>query len=455
MGYVSKLLSSNVSSQSSPINKITIEKMGVETKGEPIFKRYSTNKVNRVPRDEIERVYAFDSLAFTGVNMQVQMIMSAGYDIVEEGEEYEEFFKQIGKVGEELTDVELFNYIFKFKFIYGNAYVEKVYNTSGDRIVDLALIDPKKIDYAKDHDGNVVLNEMGKPVGYIISVPRGKEASKSDDMGVYKKVIDTSRGGIFISADKIAHFKLYTFGDRFNGMGVIEPCYTSTMYKMNISKARTNFIYQRANSPIVANVGDENHEPTPEDIENVLDNLSNLKTDRYLANPYWVDIKSINVSEGADTNEAINDLVENQTASLGMPRAFITGSGEATNRATLARQQKFLEDALMGHVRKTVDTFKREILDDIKEVNGYKEDAHIEWGDIGTENVNDKSRRIKEYVAGGILKPEEVRRYVINTENLDIPIEMPESPEPEETDERDDEDKEEDEDKDDKDEEKQ
>ncbi|MFW5902406.1 MAG: phage portal protein family protein [archaeon] len=425
MGYISQLLSSNSPSSNSSVRTITLQ--GGTTgnaDANQISSRSSKDKIQRVGRNSLETIYVKDPLAFTAVNKQVQMIMSADYEIKCKSKKYvkkyQKFFDNIGKIGEDLTLEELFNYIFKFQLIYGNAYVEIVYNKTGDKVVDLALIDPKKIDFARDNDGKVIIRSDGKPLGYVITTPIGKSAEKTDEIPEkYKRSIDMDSGDIFIEAGKVAHFKLYTYGDRHDGIGIIEPAYKSILYRMNIEEARTNFIYQRANSPIVASVGDETHEPTPDDIDNVLENLSNLKTDRYLANPYWVEIDSVDVSTAGDTTEALNHLTENETASLGMPKAFVTGSGEATNRATLARQQKFLEDTVMGYIRKTLATFKKEILDVVQEENGIKEEAEIKWGDVGTENLNEKSKRIVNYVDKEILSPEEVRTYVKNTENID------------------------------------
>ena len=81
--------------------------------------------------NELERAYMKDPICFNSINKHVQMIMAAGYEMVGEKQvvkRYIEFFEDIGDVGEDITIDEMFDSIYKYQMIYGNAYIELVFN---------------------------------------------------------------------------------------------------------------------------------------------------------------------------------------------------------------------------------------------------------------------------------------------------------------------------------------
>jgi len=350
--------------------------------------------------------------------------MSAGYEIRANNPEIKKyfinFFSNIGNVGEDITFDEILDSIFRYQLIYGNAYIELVFNRADDKIVDLTLIDPKRMDYAKDSSERIALDKFGKPVGYTLSVPWGTDIKGKGDRipKEYEGRISTGSDKIFLLPKRICHFKLYTYGDRFYGLGLIEPAYKSIIYKMNIEQANSNAISTRGNPPIAAAVGDDRHEPTPQDIKSTLDILTKLSSSRFLSHQYWIKPYVLESKQNEGIDNSLTYLRLNQTSSLGLPEAFATGAGEKTNRATLNNQQAFLEFTLNDIVKRTLETVKKYVLQRICFYNGISEVPEINWGDIGAEEITDKSERLNSYVKNGILKPEEIHDYVINSEGL-------------------------------------
>jgi len=419
MGYVSKILGSSGSLQKS---------IYLGSSNEPGQKSMKlTPDVSRVDPSELEQIYVSDSVAFNSVNKATQMIMAAGYELIANNKTvkkyFEEFFNNIGSIGEEITFDELFESIFKYQMIYGNSYIELVFDKKTDsKIVDLTLIDPKRMDYAKTTNNKIVLDKYGRPIGYTLKfswdvTTRGMGDEIPEQ---YKNLVSLKDNQIFLLPRRICHFKLYTYGDRFYGLGMIEPSYKATLYKKNIEEAQANSIYQRGTYPIIAYVGNEIHEPTPQDVDNVLKNLVKLKHDRYMAFQNWVKVEPLEVRHSDIIENTLDYLRLDQAASLGMPMAFATGAGEKTNRATLNNQQRFLEFTLNDIVDKTISTFKKYVLKPICVYNKVsKEVPNLKWGAIGAEEINDKAKRLASYVKIGILKPEEVSEFVKKSEDLD------------------------------------
>lgn len=396
-----------------------------EEKGIPLSIK-ATPETERVDLAELEQAYISDPICFNSINKETQMIMAAGYEIISKNDGtknyFIEFFNQIGKVGEDLTLDELFEGIYKGQMIYGSAYVELVFNKSMDRVVDLTLIDSKRMDYAKSSDNKIVLDKFGKPIGYTLKLPWGMTGKSDEIPKEYKNQVSLSQNQIFMLAQRICHFKLYTYGDRFYPLGLIEPAYKSILRKMNIEEAQTNSIYVRGTYPIVVYVGDELHEPTPQSIKEALDNIVKIKHDRYFAFPYYNKVEPVEVKQSDIVQDTLNYLRRNETASLGLPEAFATGGGEATNRATLNNQQQFLEFTLNDIVARTLSTFRKYILKRICFYNGQdipgNDIPNIKWGDIGAEEFNQKTERLINYVKEGILMPGEVSNFAKKSEGL-------------------------------------
>ena len=231
--------------------------------------------------EELEFAYRNDPINFSAVNISKRLIMAAGLRAIEHSSQdvvkkYTEFFDSIGDVGCDLTFEELMERIFKDQMVCGNAFIENVFDEKDEKIVDLAPIDPKRIDYAKTNDGKVLLDYNGKPIGYTVKLAYGTYGEGDEIPLLYEKNIRINSQEIFLLARRVAHFKLETIGDGLYGIGFLEPGYISAIYKRNIEKGQANSIYQRGFSPLVAYVGSERRIATPKDIDAVLDKLKKL-----------------------------------------------------------------------------------------------------------------------------------------------------------------------------------
>lgn len=404
-------------------NLFTTKELSVEPKGidEQVTIK-ATPEVIRVNPKELENAYLFDPITFNSINKASQAIMAAGYKVKAKEstvlEYFNRFLDSIGKIGEDITFDEFLYSIFQYQMVYGNAYAEIVWNKQMNKIVDLVVLDPKRIEYAKNSKGEITLDKYGKPVGYVQTVPYGYDTTGKGDKIPEGYEIRLDPNQIFLLPQRICHFKLYTYGDRFYGIGLIEPAYKSIVRKMNIEVAQTNSIDARGTFPIIDKVGDSMHEPTPAMIDGALEKLKDFKHNRYFAVPYWHEITPLEIKGSDIVETTLKYLRENQSASLGIPLAFAIGSGEATNRATLGSQQQFMEFTLNDIVKKTVSTIKKYIFEPICKIEGFQECPNIVWGNIKAEEINDKAKRLIDYVSKGILTTEEVKEYVISSENL-------------------------------------
>jgi len=384
----------------------------------------TTQKVSpdepRMDYKELENAYIFDPIIFNMINKTTQTIMSAGHEIYAKDEKslkrIQEFVDNIGNVGGDMTWEEYLESCFKNMGIFGWQWSELVQNEDMSKIYDLVVIDPKRMDYVKNSSGKIALNDFGKPLGYTHKLPWSFSSKSKGDKLPENTILGDNE--IFIKPERIALFKLYTVGDGFYPIGLIEPGYKSTLRKMNIEEAQSNSIYARGTYPIIDYVGNIDHQPSPDMIQNATEKLKNLAHHRYFAFPYWHKIEPIEVKQSEVVDKTLEHLRQNQIAPSGMPMAFATGAGEQTNRATLTNQQALWEFTLNYFVSRVISSIRKYVFKPICEKEGLKEVPTIKWGNISAEEINDKAKRLYMYTKYGILKPEEVNAFVKKSEQI-------------------------------------
>lgn len=383
----------------------------------------ATPEIIRVPPEELEYAYIKHPIIFNAINKATQAIMSAGWELKCDDPQILEYFKSflgnIGKVGENITFEEILESLFQYQLIYGNAFLETVLNKYRNNIVDLVVLDPKRIDYAKKGDGTIVLDKFGKPIGYTQKLPYVVSVTGKGDPIPQGSEVSLMENNIFLIPERICHFKLYTYGDRFYGQGLIEAAYSSIIYEMNIRKSMANSIEQKGIAPLVDYVGDPLHEPTPPQIQNALEKMRKFKSNRYFAFPYWHKITPIEAKPNDIIENFLKYLREDICASLGVPTAFSIGSGEATNRSTLETQQLLMTYTLNDIVKRTLAIIHKQIFKRICDYNGFQVVPRLVWGYIGIEELNQKHRRLVNYAKAGGIDLEKLKAYVNKSEKLD------------------------------------
>ena len=349
--------------------------------------------------EELEYCYRSDALTFNAINKSVQMIMAGGFKNFLHDKKYvvtkfTKFFENIGDIGDDITFEELLENIFRDQMVYGNSFVEKIYDESDTKIVDLSPIDPKRIDYAKDSQDKIILDENGKPIGYVVKFDSGTFISGDEIPKKYKEMIKQESNTKFVLFKRICHFKLYTIGDKLYGIGLIESAYKSAIYKKNMEKAKANFVYLKGFPQMVAYVGSDRRMATPSDIKNVEKQINTADYQRNFTFPDWVKLDSPKFSESNLSEEALKDMRTDQMAALSAPQALVSGSGEATNRATLGDQRVLWEFTLKDIIKKTMAYFKKYILKPINESNNYGGVPDIEWSELRAENIEETMDKI-------------------------------------------------------------
>jgi len=357
--------------------------------GETVDSKTATvaKKQERIKKSELEYSYRVDSFIFNAVNVAEQLIMSAGYELETKKamtrKWFEEFLKNLSRVGADSTWNEILTRIYQDCYIYGGSYNELVWNEADTKIVDIKILDPKEMDFARDSNENIALNGNGKPLGFVQTVPYEIDP-QSENFGDEKpEVVALNEGNqIFIEARRICYIPLYTYGAGFEGMGKVEPAYKATIWKLNLLKAGAESSSRRGFSPIIARVGTENVHPTPQMVANVLEKLKSLDYSKYMAIPNYVELVSLDVKTIETYEGFLKYLTAMQSAALGIPVPFVTGLGEETNRSTLGTQLEVLKISLNTIAARVSSKISQNMFKPIAESNGLAEFPDLKWGEI-------------------------------------------------------------------------
>lgn len=403
------------SSQDSSIQKFT-------PSGNSTITRSSTDEIPRTSPIELEIVYGKDPIGFNIVNTLTDMIM-AGMPKLENlfnsdkksiKTYYETFFENIGEVGENITTEDLFENIFKSEFTFGNAFVQIIFDNKKKKIQDLSLIDPKRIDYLKDSSKRVVLDENNMPVGYTIKKDFGDLTMGDTIPKEYVRGNLNIKDSYFLFAERIVHFKINTIGDRFWGIGVIEPSYKSTIRKINIEEGQANSIYKNGFNPLIGYVGSDRKVATPKDLEWVGGLLSNLDVTKVGTFPDWVKIETLKYDQSDIVSGTLGYMRENQISPAGLPMAIASGKADTTNRSTLGIHLQLIQFKLNAIVKKTLSTFEKRILKKIAYYNKVADYPSINWGQVGPTDKEKIVDYLLNSVSSGVLTAEDVRPKLIS-----------------------------------------
>ena len=364
---------------------------------------------------ELKLVYERDGITFNSINTLKRIITSAGYEVIADTKKtanyYDGFLKNIGNVGEEMTDQELFDLLFLHQLAYGNAFVFLI--ESKDKIVDLMVLDPVNVQLLKNSDDTYALDSYGNPYGITLKVEsnfyKQNPFFAGDPLPPSFQTLSTlDANTIFIKYDRIAHFKINAI-DKYWGIGFIEPSYSSIISKMNIESGQANSIYKNGFSPLIGYVGGPKKVATPKDLDWVNKLLAELDSSKVGAFPDWVKVDSLKYEQSSVVSDTLDYFRINGIASTGMPLALASGKGDATNRSTLIIHLQLLQKNLGEIVNKTVSTFERFVFKRIAEKNGNSEIAHIKWGPLGMNETELMVKTILEGVKDGIYLAEDAK----------------------------------------------
>lgn len=374
-----------------------------------------TPQFKRVSKKELEIAYLTDPLIFNAINVISKTFMASTYRFVSQDQRAIDYLNELET---KIRIQHLVGKVVKHMAMFGDAWVEIVYNRNKSKIVGLEILDPKRMDYLKDGQNRIVIDKNSLPMGYVQEVSYSALVPK----GITVKDIGGKKGIVF-GRDQISHFMFETVGDEFYGIGLIEPIYYTVKRKANVEEGLGQAIFRTGFPMVWAKAGNENHEPTPSDIQNILKQLKDINYRTELVTPYYVDLQILESKSSTNLHQHLDYFVNQQITGFGIPKSLVTGTSETgLNRATLNIQNDMFERTLKGVQEEITYEFETHILRLMAELENWSDVPKMEWSEINVDESNTRAQRLTEYVKSGLLLPTSDIRQIVRKEE-DLPKE--------------------------------
>jgi len=273
---------------------------------------------------------------------------------------------------------------FTDSLVYGRGFLEICYNAFKNDIVLIHSVDPEDMTYLMDPTKREVkLDKYGMPVGYVYKEYQGNKQLK-------------------LMKDEVAHFKFWGLGEPSIGLSPLEPLYNVLKAKMNIEEALAEAIYRRAFPWIVAYVGDRDHEPSIEEIDELHEAISEIEQKTEFTLPYYFKLDKIEaggLQELVGHHEMYTNLIFH---SYGMPKGIMKGG----RKTEVDKGSLEWERTVLNFQEKLGEIIQEQILDRLYEVRGYKTRPRIKWNIVTPAHQITYDRSIATLYRHGAINPD-------------------------------------------------
>jgi hypothetical protein len=276
----------------------------------------------------LETTYKNDELVWAIVNKYVTVLLP-DYMIIGE----EPYKSAIEKFCKRTHITSVLSEAVRDSFVYGWGAVELVENVAGNDIVKLVPVDVKTLDLIRNAETYVVINEETKePVGF------------EQELYTY-----SGKKEVKIPWEKIVILKFFGLSGSWLGYSPIESLYHTILVRKNLEKATGEVGARKAMPTWVAEVGSEQIEPTPEEIDDVSEELERVGERSVIVTPYYVKVRKVE-GEKLDQLEELQQLYINMICKgFLIPTGIMGGTlSKAGSYGSLDRQALEWERTVMG-----------------------------------------------------------------------------------------------------------
>lgn len=360
-------------------------------------------------KTKLRDLWIQDPSAKHGIDLLVELI-NRGFKL-----ESEDFNVQTDlSLMDRNTDITDFNdALTRDAIIFGTAFGEYLYNKKKSKVLGLWNMDPTKTDFVRDANKSIMLMDSTKPKGYIQEVGFMQDDSK-------KQIEGTAAGqrGIIFGSSKVFHFSFETFSGTIEGISALQTIVDTLENKIEAEKGVKEAI-KRFGTPILkVTTGDARHISTPESLKKTRKKLEGIAKKSVIITPEWQKIDILQPKQIAKISDNLNYYNAQVPIGLGIPKALILETGEATNRATLRQQIRLLIARIYKKRERSRDFWNKTLLPFIGSINKWKELPKPTWKPMTLEDVESLAKRVTMYVKEGIISPEEAKKKIERAESL-------------------------------------
>jgi len=360
----------------------------------------SERLITKVPESKLEKIYRLEPLIFNGINMLSRLIVTPFFLQYPEGTKENE--KEIWEDFIKRTKLDSYLYLVtKDALLYGNGWLEIIYNVDNTDILGFNPINPDEIDYKRTGDAQIELDEMGQPVGFKwTNVLRGGEKE--------------------LKIEEVVHIKFYTLGDDFLGISLIEPLYKSAIIKLNIEDALGNAIHRRTFPLYVGYIGSEKAPDLiiqEEKLKQLSLDLAKASHKASFAFPWYYKIEKIEPSDLSSLQVHLDHFVNLICSGLGIPKGLLIGTGDV--RGALEAQLHDFEKEIITYQSMLQRQVEDQIFKRFQRIKDLTSLPTIVWKPISPQTALSRARRLGILARCGLIThDDELENFLRKEEGL-------------------------------------
>ena len=368
-------------------------------------------EIKRVDTTKLELCYIRDPLANAGVDFTVETFMSTDYKVVASRTKDQ---KILNEFLANCDFYDLLTTIVKDCCIYGNAYIEKLYSKR-NKLITAENLDAKSIDFLRDNEGRIIWDTYKKPKEYVQYI---------DDLTGFittkKTITSYGRTAIPILPKYIGHYTTSTIGGNPSGMGIIEPVYNIIIQKNNMEKSYAQACYEGGfGGNLVVTIGDQTHQPRPNDIEAIREDLQSMNEKTKFVVPWNYNFEYLKKDFPKVLKEHLSYYVDQEITGMRIPKPLVTGSGEQANRSTVEKQTVMYMRRMEMMQKRISKQLESNLFSVLAKDYSFSKVPRISWEDIEIESLTSKAERLNMYLSNGLLEiTPALKTYVEQMENL-------------------------------------
>lgn len=347
------------------------------------------SSVNRPRFKDLELVYLRFPIASRGIEIRANDFIARGYEIVckdaKAKKELEEFLED--NQFDRLIHQAVIN-----TDLYGNGYIEIIFNGDKTDVRGLKVLHPKFIDLQRTaKTGMVLFKKDGTIKGFVQNLG----TSKTD-----------------LRPDQMMHFVFKRLGDEVLGHSILEPCLKTIERCMNIEEGIAQAIFRHGFPQFDISVGDEANPPTPEMIDEIADKVQDLNSKNEFVHTFYQKISVLESRTAKDFSTYPQVFIRQVVACLGVPEPLILGTGEDTNKSTADVQIKHfaIQISALQHIVKL--ELEDKLFKLMAKLRGWKDIPKLEWNETLPQDENDKISRVSTLFEKQIITRNEARELI-------------------------------------------
>lgn len=338
---------------------------------------------------DLEFVFKRYPVVPRGIEIRANEFIARGYNLKVETEMIEKALKKFLK--ENRFDL-LVRQAHINADLYGNGYIEIMYNVGRTDIKKLKLLHPKYIDVQRNpQTGAVLFDHLGNLKGYVQKIGQLE---------------------IKLRPDQIIHFVYRRLGDEVLGYSIIEPALKTIERAMNVEEGVAQGMYRHGFPQLDIEVGDENNPPTKSMIDDIAAKVEDLNSKNEFVHSNYIKAK---IMESSTTKGSVvypQIFIRQVVACLGVPEPLILGTGENTNKAVADVQLKDFRAQMGAEQKMSSVEIEDKLFRKLAEMRHWEGDIELEWNEIMPEEETAKTGRVATLFEKQIVTRNEARELL-------------------------------------------